>query len=471
MDKDKDTGIFLSFYGDDFTGSCDVMEALSLNGLPCALFLQPPTPEEVKGFRLKNRFFSGTGEIAAFGVAGVSRSLSPAQMRQELPDIFAAISRVPARFFHYKVCSTFDSSPSVGNIGQAVELALAHFPSRYIPLLVAAPVLNRFCVFGNLFARAEGVTYRLDRHPTMARHPVTPMGESDLRLHLAAQTSRPVYLRDVLDLEEPDEATTDFIRGLQEQEEAAFLLFDVLDDRQLRTAGRAICEAANEKSQLLVGSSGIEYALTAHLQEQGSITKTEKCPSPGEAERVIVMAGSCAPGTQKQIEWARQNGFVGIQIDAVRLASPDSRQQEAERVLVQAQQVLQNGQNPLLYTALGPDDPSIALTKKLLREGRPAGEEGESSSLGHWQGLILKQLLETSPRARVAVAGGDTSGQVARALGIYALEILVPIAPGSPLCLAHSHDPRFDGMEIALKGGQNGNEMYFGSILRGEALG
>ncbi|CAN5887109.1 hypothetical protein BH24BAC1_BH24BAC1_38990 [soil metagenome] len=39
MDSRNDNGIFLSFYGDDFTGSCDVMESLTLNGLPCALFL------------------------------------------------------------------------------------------------------------------------------------------------------------------------------------------------------------------------------------------------------------------------------------------------------------------------------------------------------------------------------------------------------------------------------------------------
>src|SRR5690606_37535347 len=37
-------------------------------------------------------------------------------------------------------------------------------------------------------AADHGEVYRLDRQPTMANHPVTPIAESDLRRHLAAQT-------------------------------------------------------------------------------------------------------------------------------------------------------------------------------------------------------------------------------------------------------------------------------------------
>jgi 3-oxoisoapionate kinase len=44
------------------------------------------------------------------------------------------------------------------------------------------------------------------------------------------------------------------------------------------------------------------------------------------------------------------------------------------------------------------------------------------------------------------------------------------MAPGAPLCLAHSSNPLFDGLQIALKGGQNGNEKYFESILLGHII-
>ena len=57
-------------------------------------------------------------------------------------------------------------------------------PGRWSPMIVGAPRLARYQVFGNLFAAVDGVGYRLDRHPTMSRHPVTPMDEADLRVHL-----------------------------------------------------------------------------------------------------------------------------------------------------------------------------------------------------------------------------------------------------------------------------------------------
>ena len=47
MNEQQEPGILISFYGDDFTGSTDVMESLALNGIPTALFLEPPGPEEV----------------------------------------------------------------------------------------------------------------------------------------------------------------------------------------------------------------------------------------------------------------------------------------------------------------------------------------------------------------------------------------------------------------------------------------
>src|SRR3546814_8091875 len=64
-----------------------------------------------------------------------------------------------------------------------------------VPIVVGAPHLGRYVVFGNLFAVAGGdEVFRIDRHPTMARHPVTPMHEADLRRHLAAQTDMPIAL-------------------------------------------------------------------------------------------------------------------------------------------------------------------------------------------------------------------------------------------------------------------------------------
>ena len=70
----------------------------------------------------------------------------------------------------------------------AMRVLSERIPSRFIPIVGGQPNIGRYCVFGHLFAAAEagGPVLRIDRHP-MARHPVTPMTESDLRLHLERQ--------------------------------------------------------------------------------------------------------------------------------------------------------------------------------------------------------------------------------------------------------------------------------------------
>ena len=145
--------LLLTFYGDDFTGSADAMESLSLNGVRSVLFLSPPTPE-----LLREKF----PDIEAVGVAGASRAMTPAQMEAELPAIFSQLQKLNARLFHYKVCSTFDSSPNIGSIGKAYEIGQRVFASSFVPLLVGAPALKRYCVFGNLFANSR--TLHLHHH-------------------------------------------------------------------------------------------------------------------------------------------------------------------------------------------------------------------------------------------------------------------------------------------------------------------
>jgi uncharacterized protein YgbK (DUF1537 family) len=40
----------------------------------------------------------------------------------------------------------------------------------------------------------------------------------------------------------------------------------------------------------------------------------------------------------------------------------------------------------------------------------------------------------------------------------------LPETPGSPLCTAHCDEGGFDGLQIALKGGQVGGDDYFSRI-------
>lgn len=440
--------LLLTFYGDDFTGSADAMESLSLHGVRSLLFLSPPTPE-----LLRERF----PDVEAVGVAGASRAMTPGQMDAVLPGIFTSLRQLNARLFHYKICSTFDSSPTIGSIGRACEIGQSVFHSPFVPLLVGAPALKRYCVFGNLFATAGDETFRLDRHPMMRRHAVTPMDESDLRLHLGRQTAATVALFDLMQLSGSTEQVDQRFAALR-RDQPDIILFDTLDDARLATTGRLIWES---DARFVIGSSGVGYALTSYWQRP-----RVEYPSAGAVDQLIVMSGSCAAATAAQIEWAEANGYAGLRLDASLLADETSAEGERERLRRAALELLAGGRSIVLYSARGPQDPEMQASNERLRQ-RGYDELTVRERLGRQQGILLRELLLASGVRRVCVAGGDTSSHAISQLGIYALELRTPMVPGQPLNRAHAGDVRLDGLEIALKGGQHGRADHFESIRRG----
>ena len=441
------SGRLVSFYGDDFSGSTDVMEVLAANGLETVLFLDLPEDRQLERFP----------NCQAIGIAGSSRSQSPAWMTANLPGVFQALRQLQTPLCHYKTCSTFDSSPRVGSIGRALEIGQEIFGSPYVPLVVGAPALRRYCVFGNLFATVNGETHRLDRHPTMSRHPVTPMAESDLRLHLAAQTSKRIGLLDILALrsEEPSECLQRLL-----SEGSQVILFDILDEASLRQAGCLLWSSRSRLQSFLVGSSGVEYALTAWWRSSGLLPPQVEFLSAGETDRIVVASGSGSPVTEGQIRWALAQGFGSIAIDVSRLLEHESSATESARVLRLALAELEAGRSVILHTALGPSDTRL--------QGKTQHKAHElQERIGLFLGQLLREALLRSTVRRAVICGGDTSARAGSQLGIFAVTTLKPLAPGSPLCLAWSDNPRFDGLEIVFKGGQVGGEDFFGLVLQG----
>lgn len=429
------TQLRLAYFGDDFTGSTDALEFLSRAGLRTALFLEPPSRERL----------AAMPGLGAIGVAGLTRSLPPDEMETVLRPAFTALRDLGPRHVHYKVCSTFDSSPKVGSIGRAIDIGVSVFGGRYVPLLVGAPALGRYCAFGNLFARmgigSAGEIHRLDRHPSMSRHPVTPADEADLRLHLAKQTVKRIGLFDLLRLESSLAELAPALERILEGG-AEIVLFDVMYPRHLSRIGALVDSAAGNVPVFSVGSSAIEMALGAHWAEQGTLRPRTEWTSAGAAERLLVVSGSCSPVTAGQIDWALAHGFVGVPLDAQAL--------EVAPAIAAARDALRAGKNPLVYTARG------------AQTGVPA----PASTLGAALGSIARALVETEPLSRVLVAGGDTSSYAARALGIDAVEMIAPLAPGAPLCRAHSANGAVHGLQVNFKGGQVGAPDYFGAVQR-----
>ncbi|MBO1040071.1 four-carbon acid sugar kinase family protein [Brucella pituitosa] len=438
--------LLLSYYGDDLTGSTDVMEAMASNGVDTVLFMN--VPDEA----LLSRF----SHCKAIGLAGTSRSETPEWMQENLTPAFNWLKSLNAAIAHYKVCSTFDSAPHVGNIGKAVEIGKAIFDQAYVPLIVGAPQLKRYTSFGNLFAAYQGETYRIDRHPVMSRHPVTPMHEADLRVHLAQQTVLKAVLADLATLSAAD--ADDRVNAIVKNADG-MLLFDVDSHESQLQAGEQLWRLRPDAGWFVAGSSGVEYAFLAAWAKAGLINAKKEFSLPGKADRIAVVSGSVSPTTERQIRHATASGFTGIDLNPLDLLGENGNQ-AIEAAIAEGQKALKQGNSVILNTALGPSADRGTEIDKIA---------GSRHKLARSLGFILRSLVERERLTRAVIAGGDTSSHALRELHVDALTTLLPLpqTPGSPLCTAHGAHAATNGLQIALKGGQVGSDGYFSQIRDG----
>ncbi len=445
-------GPLLTYYGDDFTGSTDVMEAFTAAGIDTVLFLQLPRPSDLERFK----------HMRCVGLAGLSRSQTPAWMQQHLPAIFQSLADIGAPILHYKVCSTFDSSATIGSIGQAIDIGMKVTQAQWSPMVVGAPRLKRYQVFGHLFAAANGVVYRIDRHPTMSRHPVTPMSEGDLTVHLAKQTARRIALIDVSDMaENQGQVKLETVMGGDQP----IIMIDVTDRPTQIEAGRLIWENRG-KQVFSASSSGLQYALTAYWRHQGMIPSTQHLPTAREVACIAAVSGSCSPMSGEQIKWARANGFSALRVEISLALDEEQCQIEINRLANLAIAALAKNISPLIFSAEGPDDPAVTNFDQTAHAAR-LNRMQAAQKIGEVLAEIMRRVLDGSTVKRIVVAGGDSSGAVASHLGIRALTLCAGITPGVPLCRAWSDNAQRDGLEIALKGGQMGGPSFYGDIRAG----
>ena len=98
------------------------------------LFIDVPSPKVLSRFQ----------DLEAVGIAGASRSLTPDEMEAVIPPALEALRTTGAPILHYKVCSTFDSSPTIGSFGRVMDIAQRVLGKTTISIVVGAPKLARY---------------------------------------------------------------------------------------------------------------------------------------------------------------------------------------------------------------------------------------------------------------------------------------------------------------------------------------
>ena len=384
------------FYGDDFTGSTDALEFVCRSGLKTVLFIEPPTPEMLAEFP----------DLQAIGVAGSTRAMAPEKMEATLRRDFALMKEAGIELVHYKTCSTFDSSPTVGSIGKAIDVGFEVFGNRAILVVAGAPHLSRYCVFGNLFARmgigSDAEIYRLDRHPVMRHHPVTPATESDLCVVLSQQCDRSMDLLNLIELTGKNPIST-----LEAKIEvgAEVVVIDGLSEGDMKKVGALISEFECGKQRLIVGSSGVEFALGLHLKESGDIYPEGMWSPCCEVDSLLVVSGSCSAVTESQILYGLENGFVDVAVQTDHLFSCEvDRLHEIERCQKELKMFLNGGRDVIVHSAIGKSDVRLLKTREVaLRNNISAGDFEKVS------GEIIGDAL-----GRIAAVGLENERSVVR---------------------------------------------------------
>jgi uncharacterized protein YgbK (DUF1537 family) len=279
------------------------------------------------------------------------------------------------------------------------------------------------------------MVYRLDRQPTMSRHPVTPMHESDLAVHLSRQTSLPIgHMPFTAYGDDPAE----FGRRLRAAPEAALVLDALTDDHVAFAAAAITADAAAGTPRFAIGSGGLSTGLGRALGRpaDGGGAAAEPLNAVGP---VLAVSGSRSPQTARQVEAARAAGWAVI---ALPFGAADPVAAVRDAVL----DLLDAGRSVVVTTG----------------DAEPASDAaGLVAAIAANLAGIVEAALRAGATRRVIVCGGDTSSRVVGLLGAESLSIAANPVGNVVLCAVASPEAWLDGAELLLKGGQVGDADLF----------
>ena len=336
---------------------------------------------------------------------------------------------MPGKFV-FKYCSTFDST-AAGNIGPVADALLDELDARFALICPAFPDNGRTVYQGHLF-----VGDLLLCESPMKDHPLTPMRDANLLQLMAAQSSKRVGLieHDIVRL-----GAAAIGRRVDEliKTGMSYGVVDALSNADLLAIG----EAAAGHS-LVTGGSAIATGLARNFDRRQTQAQDIDDPS-ATAGRALVIAGSCAEATRRQIaavqgDWPHRK----IDLDALQ-RDPDA----IDAIINWA--IEQSAQLPvLIYASSTPQE------VKMMQHRY--GQEKAGTMVEAALAKVARKLVDAG-FDRLIVAGGETSGAVISSLGIQALRIGAQIDPGVPWTSTLDARP----LALALKSGNFGRDDFF----------
>jgi 3-dehydrotetronate 4-kinase len=395
---------------DDFTGGSDIASFFVKGGLSTVLYTGVPAIEEAPD-----------AEVCV--IALKTRTQNRNEAVSDSLEAIRWLKEQGAQQFYIKYCSTFDSTPE-GNIGPICDAVMEMLEVPYTILCPALPVNGRIVKDGCLYV--NGVP--LHKSP-MKDHPLTPMWDCDLVRLMDAQSNFPsVKMSDALYKEEVNEQ----IAKLQSRQHH----FYVIPDYETEEDAEKLVQFFGEL-KLITGGSGLAYPLAKMHQENAEADGFERSNSPA-----LLLAGSCSEATRNQIIEFEQSGGKTYFMDPLKLISGEETVERIWNVIS-----LNKGESVLVYSSDTPEK-----VRGIQQQGKEEVAERLEKATAD-----LAELAVQAGFHRIIVAGGETSGAVAKRLGYKGYHIGDSISPGVPIMIP-IEDHR---IRMVFKSGNFGKSDFF----------
>jgi 3-dehydrotetronate 4-kinase len=395
---------------DDFTGGSDIASFFVKGGLSTVLYTGVPDIEEAP-------------EAEVCVIALKTRTQNPNDAVKDSLEAIGWLKEQGAQQFYIKYCSTFDSTPE-GNIGPICNAVMEVLEVPYTILCPSLPVNGRIVKKGCLYV--NGVP--LHKSP-MKDHPLTPMWDCDLVCLMDEQSKFPsVKMSGDLYKEEVNERISRII--------AEHSHFYIIPDYETEEDAEKLVQLFGEL-KLITGGSGLAYPLAKKNKENAEADSFERSHSPA-----LLLAGSCSEATRNQIKEFEQSGGKTYFMNPLKLISGEESVERIWNVISQNKE-----ESILVYSSDTPEK---------VRDIQQRGKEEVAGRLEKAT-ADLAELAVQAGFHRIIVAGGETSGAVAKRLGYKGYHIGDSISPGVPFMIP-IEDQR---IRMVFKSGNFGKSDFF----------
>ena len=417
--------LILGAVADDFTGATDLASMLARGGLSTILQLGRP------------RHGDPCPAAQAVVVALKSRTSPVDAAVSDSVASWRWVAEAGAGVCYFKYCSTFDSTPQ-GNIGPVAEALMSETGASQTIYTPAFPENGRTIYQGKLF-----VGHELLSESGMRNHPLTPMTDSDLTKVLTPQLSAGAKVGLVRwEIVRQGAAAIKAELGRLGSDGIAHVVVDGLTQEDLD----ALAEGT-QGMPLVTAGSGLGLSM-AKILAGADAEPSDRFPEIGGP--ALMLSGSCSQASNAQVDRWEADGGAIIRLDPREIAADSDgvRQRVAKAALDKL-----NSSEAVLISATQPPDMVQAVQAEL---GSAKAAEFVEVTLA----AIAVEAKHAGVR-RFIVAGGETSGAVAQALGATRLAVGPSIAPGVPWCATLDDKP----LALALKSGNFGRERFFADAL------